>query len=98
MADHKYRWRDVGAREFGARSSEPTDFRINSGLLGISVFRRELGFMPTWTVRCDAVGLCKALTAKTPRAAQTEAIEEVQKKLERMMADLHLMKGAPHVG
>jgi hypothetical protein len=94
MADRRYRWQDVSPRSPGERLPQPTVLRIEGDTLSIRIHESN----GDWLINCYGLELYGVLDAKTPRAAQIDAVEMVQTKLERMMADLHLMKGAPHVG
>jgi hypothetical protein len=99
MADRKYRWQDFSVRDPGERLQEPNELRIFGDAMNITLRHRT--FMSgdsDWWIVCSSLELHGPLKATTAREAQIEAIEMVQTKLERMMADLHLMKGAPHVG
>jgi hypothetical protein len=45
-----------------------------------------------WWLQCDSAGLNSILDAKTAKQARHEAIQKVQERLERMLAELHQIK------
>ena len=83
------RWVGRSDREIGERVSEPNRMGIEGHDLRISI--RE-DFRGQWWLQCDSAGLNTVLDAKTAKQARHEAIQKVQERLERMLAELHQIK------
>ena len=99
MADRKYRWQDFSVRDPGEKLQEPNELRmIGESIVIVVRKRRFMSGETDWWLVCHSLELYGTMKATTAREAQIEAVEVVQTKLERMLADLNLMKGAPHVG
>lgn len=83
-----HQWIDRTAREQGKLHHQTDRLGIEGHALRISL--ADDG--SRWWVRCEAIGLYTSLQARGVTSAKAEALEEVQKRLERMKNDLDAMK------
>lgn len=87
------RWQNVSPRDFGGIDLD-TRHTLCGKAFSLTVWRSD-ELSPVWKyVARGTVDTYGVLEAKTSRAAKIEAIEKVQRVIEKCMVDINDMKGA----